>query len=206
MAFHHELVRRPGIARQPAPRVVERGIGFVIIRHVPGWHSGKLFQSEVYSRFKTDDVAMALQQDNKRQKEGTVQSFPIEVARREIGGRDHDDAKFEQSREETAEDHCVGDVGDMEFVEAKQRAFSRYQRCRALNRIELTSFAVLELLPEDMNTFVHVSHEFVKMYASFAHDRAGLEEQIHQHRLAAANFAIMYKPLSGAPACSRFPN
>src|SRR4029453_12480353 len=205
MAFHHELVRRPGIACQPAPRFVERGLGLVIIRHVPGWHAGKLFQPEVYSRFKANDVAMALQQKNKRQKESAGQSFLIEIARREIRGRDHDDAEFEQSREETAEDHCVGDVGDMEFVEARHPTFFRYHWCRALNRIELSSFAVLELLPEDMNTFVYVGHEFVKMNSSLWHARPSLKEQTHQHGLAAADFAVNVQTFERRPGVLALP-
>src|SRR5262245_14120504 len=120
MAFYHELMRRSGIARQPPPRIVERDLGLVVIRHVPGWHAGKLFQSEINSRVEAYDVTMPFQQRNERQEQSAVQSVFVEIARREIRGCDHEDVEFEQSGEQTAEDHCVGDVGDMEFVEAKQ--------------------------------------------------------------------------------------
>jgi hypothetical protein len=56
-----------------------------------------------------------------------------------------------------------------------------------------------------MNTFVHVGHEFVKMNASFAHDRTGLKEQIHQHGLAAADFAVNVQTFERRPGVLALP-
>src|SRR5262245_54858271 len=85
----------------------------------------------------------------------------------------------------------------MKLVEAKQPALFCYRGRGALDWIELIALTVLELLPEGMNTFVHVGHEFVKMNAPFADDRAALEEQIHQHGLAAADLAVAVKAFDG---------
>src|SRR5262245_5840723 len=205
MAFHHELVRRPGIARQPPPCIVERDLGLGVIRHVPGWDAGKLFQPEINSCLEAHNITMAFQQRKERKEETAVQPVLVEIARREIRGRDHDDAEFEQSREETAEDHCVSDVGNMEFVEAKQPALFCYRGRGALDWIELIALTVLELLPEGMNTFVHVGHEFVEMNASFADDRAALEEQIHQHGLAAADLPVDVKAFERRPGLLALP-
>ena len=60
--------------------------------------------------------------------------------------------------------------------------------------------AEFHLLPNGMDAFVHVEHEFVKMRAALAHDRARLEEQIHQHRLAAADIAVDVETLDRGSA------
>src|SRR5262249_6742684 len=41
---------------------------------------------------------------------------------------------------------------------------------------------------------VHLGHELVKMDAALAQDRRGLEEQVHQHSLAAADLAVDVEP------------
>ena len=189
MTFHHEFMGRPRIARQPPPCIVKRGLGLGVIRHVPGWHAGKLLKPEIDACLKAHDVTVTLQQGDERQEKSAVQPILVEIARRKIRGGDHDHTEFEQPREQAAEDHGVGDVRDMEFVEAKEPALFRYRRRGALNRIVI-GLAVLEFLPIDMDTFVHVGHEFVKVNSSFSDDRAGLEKQIHQHGLAAADFTV----------------
>ena len=50
--------------------------------------------------------------------------------------------------------------------------------------------ADFHVLPEAMNALVHVDHEFVEMRRGVSLYRACLEEQIHQHGLAAADFAV----------------
>ena len=54
--------------------------------------------------------------------------------------------------------------------------------------------AVLDVLPVDVDALVHVGHEFVEMDAALALHRAGLEEQVHQHGLAAPDLAVDVKP------------
>ena len=54
--------------------------------------------------------------------------------------------------------------------------------------------AVLDVLPVDVHALMHVGHEFVEMHAALALHRAGREEQVHQHGLAAADLAVDVKP------------
>ena len=96
----------------------------------------------------------------------------------------------EQLREQPAENHGVGDVGDMEFVEAEQPGFVEQLPGNKPDRIFAFVLAELHLLAQRENAFVHVEHEFVKMGAALARHRACFEEQIHQHRLAAADVAV----------------
>ena len=95
----------------------------------------------------------------------------------------------EQLREQPAEDHGVGDVGDVEFVEAEQPGLVEQLLGDEPDRIFAFVLAELHLLAQRKNALVHVEHEFVKMRAALARHRTCFEEQIHQHGLAAADVA-----------------
>ena len=98
-------------------------------------------------------------------------------------------------REQPPENHGVGDVGDVEFVEAEQPSFLRQLDRREADRILAGMLAEFHLLAQRVNALVHVDHEFVEMRAALAQHRARLEEQIHQHGLAAADLAVDVKAL-----------
>ncbi len=53
----------------------------------------------------------------------------------------------------------------------------------------------LVLFAEVPHALVHVGHEFVEMNAPLALDRRGLEEEVHQHGLAAADLAVNVESL-----------
>ena len=127
---------------------------------------------------------------DERHEQGAVQSVLVEIVRRHVRGGDHHDAALEQLREQPPEDHGVGNVGDVKFVEAEQPGLLRQLRGGEPDRILAGMLAELHILPAGVNALVHVEHEFVKMRAALARHRARLEEQIHQHRLAAANVAV----------------
>ena len=93
-------------------------------------------------------------------------------------------------REQPAEDHGIGDVGDMEFIEAEQPGFVEQLLGNKADRIFAVVLAELHLLAQCENALVHVEQEFVEMRAALAQHRTCLEEQIHQHRLAAADVAV----------------
>ena len=63
------------------------------------------------------------------------------------------------------------------------------------DRIVAFDLAAFQLLPVDVHALMHVRHEFVEMRAPLARDRARLEEQIHQHGLAAADLAVKIEAL-----------
>ena len=55
-------------ASKPPPGFVKRGIGFRIVRHIPGRNASEFFQPEIDTRLKPDNLAMALEQSNERHK------------------------------------------------------------------------------------------------------------------------------------------
>ena len=114
---------------------------------------------------------------DERHEQRAVQSVFVEIVRRHVRGGDHDDAALEQLREQPAENHGVGDIGDVEFVEAEQPGLLRELRRRQPDRIFAFVLAEFHLLPEGVNAFVHVEHEFVKMRAALARDRAASKKK-----------------------------
>ena len=81
----------------------------------------------------------------------------------------------------------------MEFVEAQQPGFLRDGGGGEPDRVVVHDLAELELVAELAHALVHVAHEFVEMRAALVCDGRGLEEQIHQHGLAATDLAEKIK-------------
>ena len=147
-----------------------------------------------------------LDHGDERQEQRAVEPVLVELVGRHVRGRDHHDAELEQPREQPAEDHGVGDVGDVELVEAEQPALLGDLGGGKPDRIVAGDLAVLQLLPEHAHALVHVGHELVEMRAALADHRACLEEQVHQHGLAAADVAEDVEALERSPGRSRLPN
>ena len=135
------------------------------------------------------------QQRDEGKKQRAVEPVLVELVRLDIRGRDHHDARLEQAREQAAEDHRVGDIGDVKFVKAQQPGFLG-ERGRGLrDRVAVGKLAGFDLLAIDVHALVHVGHEFMEVDAALALHRARGEEQIHQHGLAAADVAVNVETL-----------
>ena len=118
----------------------------------------------------------------------------------QVRGRDQDDAALKQPLEQPAQDHRVGDVGDVEFIEAQQPALvgelTRDLRDRVAVRGNI-SFGVQAL---GLDVLMHLGHEFMKMHAALLGDRRHGKKEIHQHGLAAAHVAVEIEPARRASA------
>ena len=92
--------------------------------------------------------------------------------------------------EQPSQDHRIGDVGDVEFVEAQKPGLVEDRRGGERDHIAVGDLAARDILAIAVDPLMHLGHEFVEVRAALVHDRAVLEEQIHQHGLAAADFAV----------------
>ena len=64
-----------------------------------------------------------------------MQPVRVEAVGREVGRRDDADAIGEQGIEQPVQDHRVGDVGDVELVEADQAEAPRHRLAQVLERV-----------------------------------------------------------------------
>ena len=106
-------------AGEAPPRLVQRSIGAGVGWDVPDGLVGEFLEAEIGAGIEPQDLHPRLQQADERQEQRAVEPVLVEVVRRHVRCRDHHDAQIEQPREQPAEDHRIGDVGDMEFVEAE---------------------------------------------------------------------------------------
>ncbi|MHC2510775.1 hypothetical protein ACVII1_006013 [Bradyrhizobium elkanii] len=97
-------------------------------------------------------------------------------------------------RTAAAEDHRIRDVGDVKFVEAEQPGFVEDRLRGERDHIAVGDLAARDLLTVAVDALMRLGHEFVEVRAALVFDRALLEEQIHQHGLAAADLAVDVEP------------
>ncbi|MEY9525420.1 hypothetical protein ABIF70_006561 [Bradyrhizobium japonicum] len=128
------------------------------------------------------------------QEQRTVQAALVKIVGRDVGGRDHHGAELEQLCEQAAEDHRVRDVGDVEFVEAEQPAFLEDRVRSQRDDVAIGDLAARDALAIIVDALMRFRHELVEMRAALVLDGAVLEEQVHQHGLAAADFAMDVEP------------
>ena len=106
------------------------------------------------------DVQPLVDQRDRRQEALAQEPVGPQAIRRVIRGHHEHDAVREQRREQTAQDHRVGDVRDMELVEADETMALRDPRSDERERI-LFVFQRREL-------FVDRAHEDMEMDARLA--------------------------------------
>ena len=97
----------------------------------------------------------------------------------------HHHAVGEQCVEQSAQDHRIRDVADLELVEAEQTGLCRNRARQRRYRVGHVRICALQR----MQLAMHVLHEAVEMDAALARHRRPLEEQVHQHGFAAADLA-----------------
>ena len=136
---------------------------------------------------------LLLEQRDEGQEKLAVEPILVEPVRRDIGRGDQRNAPGEQLAEQPVEQHGIGDVMDVEFIEAEQAqaGFEDGPRHR-LDRIGAIGIAPFRLA-EGGDAPMHLIHEFMKMQPPFLLERHGGKEQVHEHGLAAPDLAVKIK-------------
>ena len=112
---------------------------------------------------------MLFEERNERQEQGAVEAVLVQFAWRHVRSCNHDHVERDQLFEQSAEDHCIGNIGDVEFIEAKKPCLLRNGGGDEPDRILPTDFTQLGFLPQRVGALVHLAHEFVEMDATLAH-------------------------------------
>jgi hypothetical protein len=117
-----------------------------------------------------------------------VEPVLIKPVRRHVRGGDDRHATGEQHAEQPPEQHGIGDVGDLELVEAKEADIGQERPGHRRDRIGVFGLAA-RAGAKGPDGFVHLVHEFMEVHPSLARLWDGLEEEIHKHGLAAPDLA-----------------
>ena len=133
------------------------------------------------------DVELFIEQADKRFEQLAIEPALIKVVGRPVRGRDDNHAALDQLGKQTTENHRVGDIANLELVEAEQPTLLG----NLVGGREDGIFATADVgVAETIDAFVGVHHELVEMDAPLGHDRRGIEEHVHHQRLAAPDITI----------------
>ncbi len=80
-------------------------------------------------------VELSLEQRDRGQETRSLQSVAIQTGGRHVGGDNQGHALAQQFLEQPAEQHRVGDVGDLEFIDAPQARPPRHPARQQAQRI-----------------------------------------------------------------------
>ena len=186
-AAHGQLLRPAFIAvGEGAEDLDQAGVGLGAGRAQIDLHVAQALQPVVDRAFQRHHVDLAQQQVDEGQEAVAVEAVLVEAARRPVRGGDDHDAVLEQALEQAAQNHGIGDVDDVELVEAEQPVLGREPRrpapCSGSSRPPSCRSRVQPLL--------HVQHELVEVHPPLRLERHRGEEEVHEHRLAAADIAM----------------
>ena len=171
---------------------IQRRLGGFIQRCVVDRQALQAAQAVVEAAVQLEQVQARLENRDEGQEIFALQAALVEPVGREVRGRHDHHAGFEQRLEQPAQDHGVGDVGDVELVEAEQPGLLRQAPGEARQRVVL---AALAGPAPNVQALVHLLHEGVEVDPPLGLDPGGLEEHVHQHRLAGADRADQIEAL-----------
>src|SRR5229473_2841684 len=78
----------------------------------------------------------------------------------------------------------------MKFVETQKPGLVENRRRGEPDHVAVGDLAARDILAKAINPLMHLGHEFVEVRAALVRDRTLLKKQIHQHGLAAPDFAM----------------
>ena len=154
-------------------------------------------QAEVLGSVDAHHLHVHLKLGDERHEELAVEAVLVESVWRAVGGR-HDHHALRPH----AQDHGVGDVGDVELVEAEQARAPgqvvRHGRDRIVAAAVPAGVRLAEpglargriALAPSGDQGVGLAHEGVEVHAPLAGHRRRLEEEVHDHGLAAPHGAV----------------
>jgi hypothetical protein len=124
-----------------------------------------------------------LNESNEGQEEVAVEASIIETFGRRVRCHDNHGAPVDQSGEQARDDRGIGDILDLQFVEAEQARLSGDGFRQRFDRLPVWRAAKIA------QPFVHFAHEGVEVNAPFARLGRMAEEHVHEKTFAATCIA-----------------
>ena len=157
---------------QTLPGVLHRFVGSGSERRIIDRRGHQLAQAEILRAGDLQHIELLLQQRDERKEELAVDAVLVEFVGWPVRGRDNHHIVFKQALEQPAQNHRIGNVGDLNFVEAQQLRLRRHGLRRIRDQTILASATLTRLAQER----VLREHEFVKVHAALLLHRRRLEE------------------------------
>ena len=143
-----------------------------------------------------DDLHTGIEQVNGRQHAVAVQAIGVEFVRLKVRGGDKPNAVDLHGHQQTVQDHGVGDISNMKFIETNQLETLGHASAQFIQRVDRAL--------QFMQFTVHLSHEFVKMQAGFTLNGNGLVKAIHQKTFSPAYTAEQINALRNIRVVDEF--
>ena len=153
-----------------------------------GWHPAQPFQPVIGRTIEANHIQPRLNQRDERQEQLPVQPILVQLIRPPVGCRHHRDTRRQQGGEQPGQDHRIGDIVDLHLVKRQQPRLGC--NCSGHHRDRV----IPPLLPVLVDPVMHIKHELMKMRPPLGRHPDMLDEQVHQHRLAAPDRSPKINP------------
>ena len=131
-----------------------------------------------------NDIKMIRQQPDERQEQLPVQPARVQVVGMEVRGRDDGHSGLEELLEQSSDNHGIGNVGDLHFIQAEELRRGGDPVC---DRLE---YGFAPRPSPLVQGFLNLLHERMEMDAPLRHWTRCLEKQVHQHRFTGPDSTV----------------
>ena len=121
---------------------------------------------------------------DKGQEQLPVQTIFIQLVRMTVRCGDNDGAPREQLFKQASDQHRIGNIGDLHFIETQQRRALGNRLGHRFNGVLTARLAGLT------DAVVNILHKGMEMHAPLGRHRRAFEKQIHQHGFAPPDTAV----------------
>ncbi len=177
---------RLGAAGELLPEPIHGALGFRTVPKAEHRLARELQLPVVCRAVEAHDLDLRFEQRDERQEELPVEAVAIELVGRGVRGGNEGHAAGKQFFEQPAEEHRVGDVLDLELVEAEEPRGCEDRLDDRGHRVVVLAFRGGA---ERCDPGMELVHELVEMRAALLRDRDGGIKEVHQHGLAAPDGA-----------------
>src|SRR3989475_247430 len=178
-AFHVELVEFLLDFGDSPEGLQQRPVGLLAERRMVDLDALQHALAEVDAAVDVQNIEALLEQRDRRQEIVALEPVLVQIVRTVVRSHAADDSEIHHPPEQPADDHGVGNIVHVQFVEADEAIALG----DALGERAQGIFAALQLL----ELAVHVAHEVVESHAPFPDQRQAPVEAVHQEALSPAD-------------------
>mmetsp|Transcript_877 Transcript_877/g.2037 ORF Transcript_877/g.2037 Transcript_877/m.2037 type:complete len:275 (+) Transcript_877:1582-2406(+) len=128
---------------------------------------------------------------DKRNKEVALDAVLVKIIRCTVAGSNHDHATIKKCVKESADNHGISNISDLELVKAEHPSFLVKCIHAPLHHLITLESSLLQRVKHS----VHLQHKLMKMDAPLAYNRQRIIQQMHRVCLAASGSSVQVQSL-----------